>query len=81
MILLTSFLSLDTAQRLGLLLAGLEPAVAELGGCVDELELDVLQRIARRLREDGAPQGDHALLAARHSTLQSSDQAPSVYLL
>ena len=35
--------SLDLAQDLSLLKAGLEPAVAHLRGCVNEFELNLLQ--------------------------------------
>lgn len=37
-------LCLGATQGLALLLAGLEPSMAKLGGCVDELQLDVLKR-------------------------------------
>ena len=37
-------LCLGAAQSLALLLTGLEASMAKLGGCVDELQLDVLKR-------------------------------------
>ena len=60
---------LQAAEGLELLLAGLEAAVPNLGGRVDELELDVLQCSAGRLHVQRLPQGDQALLCPRHCPL------------
>lgn len=43
--------------------------MAELGGCVDKLELDLLQRCPRGLRHKGPPQSDAPLLGAWHGSL------------
>jgi hypothetical protein len=63
---------LDLAQDLGLLGAGLEAAVAHLGGSVNELELDLLQGGARHLGEERPPEGDAPLLGAWHGSLHPS---------
>ena len=57
-------LCLGASKGLALLLAGLEPSMAKLGGCVDELQLDVLKSPARRLRKQALPEGDAPLSAA-----------------
>lgn len=57
-------LCLGATQSLALLLAGLEPSMAKLGGCVDELELDVLESPAGSLREQALSEGDAPLSAA-----------------
>lgn len=62
-------LSLETAVSTSLLFGGLEAAVAELGGSVDELELDLLQGVAAGLGDQRATQGDSALLGAWDTTL------------
>ena len=49
---------LEDAHPLGLLLAGLEATVAELGGGVDELEGDLFLELARLLGGHGAAEGD-----------------------
>jgi hypothetical protein len=61
--------SLGAAVSLELLLCGLESAVAELGCSVNELELDLLQGVAAGLGQEGAAQGDRALLGARDGAL------------
>lgn len=55
-------LSFETAIELGFLLGGLEAAMAEFGGCVDELELDILQGDPGGLVQQGLSQGDNSLL-------------------
>ena len=67
-------LGLDAAEHLELLLGGLEPTVAELGGRVDELELDLLQRTAAGLLQQGPPQGDGPLAGADHRALDGCVQ-------
>jgi len=57
-------LLLGRSHELDLLLRSLEAAMTELGGSVDELELDLLLRIARGLHEQRLAQGDDALLNA-----------------
>mmetsp|Transcript_18835 Transcript_18835/g.49070 ORF Transcript_18835/g.49070 Transcript_18835/m.49070 type:complete len:440 (+) Transcript_18835:418-1737(+) len=68
-----SGLSLDAAEGLGLLLVRLEAAVAELGGSVHKLELDLLQGSAAGLGHQGAAQGDRALGGTWHSTLDHQE--------
>merc|ERR1719335_126745 len=48
------------AVELGLLLARLEPTVAELGRGVDELQVNDLNRHTAHLRKEGLPQGQDA---------------------
>merc|ERR1719420_1907670 len=55
--------------ELPLLRRRLEPTVAELGRRVDELEVDLLQRLPRGLREERLPHRDQVLLHADHRTL------------
>merc|ERR1719345_111501 len=57
------------AEELALLLRGLEAAVADLGGGVDELERDLLDRIALGLREQGLAERDRAALGAHDAAL------------
>ena len=64
-------LSLGLAKDLGLLLVGLEAAVTHLGGCVDELELDLLQSCPRGLREQRPPERDAPFFRSWHRPLQS----------
>ena len=49
---------LEAAEGALLLLGGLEATVAELGGSVDELELDLLQGLAAGVLQEGLAQGD-----------------------
>lgn len=58
-----------SAHDVGLLSCGLEAAMAKLGGCINELELDLLQSIAAGLCQQSAAQRDRTLLAARNGTL------------
>merc|ERR1711937_108491 len=58
---------LEAAEGALLLLGGLEATVAELGGSVDELELDLLQGLAAGVLQEGLAQGD-APLAGAHDT-------------
>merc|ERR1712188_209754 len=62
-------LLLGRSHELDLLLRSLEAAMTELGGSVDELELDLLLRIARGLHEQRLAQGDDALLNAGAAAL------------
>merc|ERR1711900_61750 len=59
----------NAAVELPLLLRRLEPTVPELRRGVDELERNLLQRVARRLRNERLAQRNHVLLDADHSTL------------
>ena len=58
-----------SAHDLELLLGGLEATVAELGGSVDELELDLLQRLAAGVLQEGLAQGDAPLAGAHDAAL------------
>jgi len=51
------------------LLAGLEATVTELGGSIDELELDVLQGRATGVDKEGLAEGDDALLGTGAASL------------
>merc|ERR1711964_720048 len=62
-------LVLHRSKELLLLVAGLEASVAELGGGVDELELDLLQRLAARLGHKGLPESHNTALDAAHLAL------------
>jgi hypothetical protein len=53
-----------------LLLLGLEAAVTEVGRGVDELELDLLERVAERLRVQRLAERDDALDVAWHAALE-----------
>jgi len=66
-------LSLDATEGLGLLLAGLEATVAELGGSIDELELDLLEGSAAGLGEEGLTKGNRTLLGTGDSTLDHEE--------
>ena len=48
--------------------------MAELGGSVDELELDLLEGVAGGLGQQCAAQGDGALLGARDGALGTMDK-------
>jgi hypothetical protein len=61
---------LKSTKHVGLLSSCLEAAMAELGGGVDEFELDFLQRRAAGLRKQRLAQSDGPLLASRDSSLQ-----------
>lgn len=61
--------SLEPSIVLGLLLRCLEPTMAELGGCVNELELNLLQCKPRRLLQQGLPQGHNTLLRSNTAAL------------
>lgn len=68
-----SFLSLGAAEDAHLLLSSLEATVAELGGSVNELELDLLEGAARGLGDEGAAQGDGALDGAGDGALYAEE--------
>ena len=65
--------ALEGAHELVLLLAGLEAAVADLGGGVDELELDLLERTTVGGREDGLTEGEDASLGAEAAALDHEE--------
>lgn len=67
-------LCLDPAVVLCLLLAGLEATVAELGGGVDELHLDLLECATAGLGQQGAAKGDGPLLGAGHGALGGREE-------
>ena len=52
-----------------LLLSSLEATMAKLGGCVDELEPDVLESHTGCLLEKRLPQGYHSLLGPHTAAL------------
>merc|ERR1712146_281001 len=56
--------TLGPAEGLHLLLVRLEPPVAELGGRVDELEGDLLERLPGGVLEERLPEGDAPLAGA-----------------
>lgn len=64
---------LEATQSLGLLLAGLETSMSKLGGCVNELQLDVLKGSAGSLREQALPERDASLPAAWDLALQHTE--------
>mmetsp|Transcript_11509 Transcript_11509/g.20409 ORF Transcript_11509/g.20409 Transcript_11509/m.20409 type:complete len:340 (-) Transcript_11509:325-1344(-) len=72
-VLLQACLRLDATVGTSLLLAGLEATVTELGGGIDELELDLLQGIAAGLGDQAAAQSDSALLATWHGALDHEE--------
>jgi hypothetical protein len=55
------------------LLLGLETTVTELGGGVDPLELNLLKRLARGMREQRFPQGHHTLLDTGNRALDDDE--------
>ena len=61
---------LDATKSLCLFFAGLEASMTKLGGCINELELDVLKRPSRGLWEQTLPKGDAPLAAAWNLALQ-----------
>ena len=61
---------LERTHEGSLLLVGLEPAVAELGGGVDELELHVLQSSLLGVGQQTLTQGQGPLLWSNATTLK-----------
>ena len=53
---------------------GLEPSVTELGGGVDELEVDDLESPLLGVGQERLPQGEGALLGANAATLAGQGQ-------
>ena len=62
---------LEGTHEGGLVLGGLEPSVAELGACVDELQVDLLKSPLLGVREEGLPQGEGALLGSNAAALEN----------
>lgn len=62
-------IALQGAHELLALLAGLEATVTELGGSIDELELDVLEGRATRVDKERLAEGDNALLGTSAASL------------
>jgi len=60
--------NLELAKELGLLFVGLELAVSEFGGRVDELESDFLKGVSARLRDQRLPQCNDSLPRSNDST-------------
>merc|ERR1719491_1010564 len=58
-------LGCGSSEELGLLLSCLEPAMATFGGSVDELQGNLLARLAAHLGEQGLPNRDDLLPLAR----------------
>ena len=63
-------LGLDRSHELLLLLGSLETTVTELGGGVDELEVDLLDSLAGGLGAEGLAEGDEATAGAGDGTLE-----------
>jgi hypothetical protein len=64
---------LERTEEGVLLLRGLETTVTELGGGVDPLELDLLERLAGSVGEERFPQGHHTLLDTRNRALNDDE--------
>jgi len=64
---------LEGSLELELLLGGLEATVSELGGGVDELELDLLGGVAVGLGADGLAEGDDTLLGSDDGSLEHDE--------
>ena len=61
---------LERSHESGLLGVGLEPSVTELGGRVDELEVDVLQGPLLGVGQQRLSQGQHSLLGSNATSLE-----------
>ena len=48
---------------------GLEPTVTKLGGCIDELEIDLLQSSLLGVSEQRLPEGENPLLGTNTAAL------------
>jgi len=70
-----SLLSLggEWSENLVLLLVGLETTVANLGGGIDELDVDVLGLPGLGGREDGLTEGDWSLASSSNTTLDKEE--------
>lgn len=66
-----SLSSLAPAKGLELLITSLEASVSELGGCVNELELDLLKSRPLGAGEQSMPEGDHSLLGSWNGALHN----------
>lgn len=64
---------LATHHKSLLLVHSLETSVAELGGGVDELEVDLLQSTTARLHQQGLAQGQYPLLRSNNTALQHQE--------
>jgi len=61
---------LERSEECGLFFEGLECTVTELGGGIDELELDFLQISAGGVDHQGLAEGDDTLLGTGKGALQ-----------
>lgn len=64
---------LEGSHERGLFFEGLERAVTELGGSIDELELDLLQVPARGVDHERLADGDDALLGSGDGSLDHEE--------
>ena len=64
---------LEGTHEGGLVLGSLEPSVAELGACVDELQVDLLKSPLLGVRQEGLPQGEGALLGTNAASLEKQE--------
>ena len=60
---------LERSHEGGLLGVGLEPTVTKLGGCIDELEIDLLQSSLLGVSEQRLPEGENPLLGTNTAAL------------
>lgn len=56
-----------------LFLDGLEATMAKLGGCVDELQINLLQGTSARLHKQRLAQSQHPLFGPNHTALQHDE--------
>ena len=69
---------LERSHESGLLGVGLEPSVTELGGRVDELEVDVLQGPLLGVGQQGLSQGQDSLLGSNATSLEDQSKLKSL---
>jgi len=64
---------LERTHEGSLVLGGLEPSVAKLGGSVDELETDLLQCLPLGLDQEGLPKSEDSLLRPNAASLDHDE--------
>ncbi len=66
-------IGLDDAKESSLLVGGLESSVTHLTGCIDELEVDLLESSSGDLREKRLSECDNSLLWSHDATLEHDE--------
>ena len=64
---------LERSHERGLLGVGLEPSVTKLGGCVNELEIDLLQGSLLGVSQQGLPESEDPLLGTNTAALHHEE--------